>query len=127
MVHLGLVMEMGPVTSVQKGSEAAKAGLRNGDLLLTINGQEVDDPLTLPQQLAALKGEPVELKFERQGSAALTVSIDSLAEENYHPYMGPGATIGLQSVGIAYQIGSVIARVRDESPAAAQGLPLATK
>ena len=103
-------------------SGRAKAGLRNGDLLLTINGEEVDDPLTLPQQLAALKGEPVELEFQRPGAATMTVSIDSLAEENYHPYMGPGATIGLQSIGIAYQVGSVVTRVRDESPAAAQGL-----
>jgi regulator of sigma E protease len=36
--------------------------------------------------------------------------------------MGPGATIGLQSIGIAYQVGSVVARVRDKSPAAEQGL-----
>ena len=122
MVHLGLVMEMGPISAIQKGSVAAKAGIRKGDLLLTINGHEVDDPLTLPQQLAALKGEPVELAFQRSGAATMTVSIDSLAEENYHPYMGPGATIGLQSIGIAYQVRSVVARVRDESPAAEQGL-----
>ena len=122
MVHVGLVMEMGPVISVQKGSVAEKAGIQKGDVLQTINGEPVGDPLTLPQQLAALKGESVELEFNRPDAAAVKVSVKSLAEENYHPYMGPGASIGLQSIGIAYQVGSVIAQVRENSPAAEQGL-----
>jgi len=122
MVHVGLVMEMGPVISVQKGSVAEKAGVQKGDVLQTINGEPVGDPLTLPQQMAALKGQSVELEFNRPDAAAVKISVKSLGEENYHPYMGPGASIGLQSIGIAYEVGSVVARVQEKSPAAEQGI-----
>ena len=123
MMQVGLVMEMGPITAIRKGSPAAQWKLKPGDLLVEMNGQAVDDPLTLPQQLLALKGQKVEFKFQRKSvSEPMTFTVDSLVLEDFHPYMAPGAKMGLESIGIAYEVPSIVHRVLPGSPAAKAGM-----
>ena len=123
MMQVGLVMEMGPITAIRKGSLAAQWKLKPGDLLVEVNGQAVDDPLTLPQQLLAFKGQKVEFKFQRKSaSEPMTFAVDSLGLEDFHPYMAPGAKMGLESIGIAYEIPSTVHRVLPGSPAAKAGM-----
>ncbi|MBV9267715.1 MAG: RIP metalloprotease RseP [Acidobacteriaceae bacterium] len=52
---------------VQKGSPAAGAGLKKGDLLVSINGQPVSTMETVQQQVVASHGSPVQLVLMRNG------------------------------------------------------------
>jgi regulator of sigma E protease len=123
MMQIGLVMEMGPITAIRKRSPAARWKLQPGDVLLEINGLAVGDPLTVPQQLVALKGQKVEFKFQRKAdSEPMVFEVDSLRLEDFHPYMAPGAKMGLESIGIAYEVRSIVRDVLPGSPAAKAGM-----
>ncbi|MEO2023828.1 MAG: site-2 protease family protein [Pirellulaceae bacterium] len=123
MMQVGLFMEMGPITAIRKGSPAARWKLKPGDVLLEINGLAVEDPLTVPQQLVAFKGQKVEFKFQRKAdSEPLVFEVDSLRLEDFHPYMAPGAKMGLESIGIAYEVRSLVRDVLPGSPAAKAGM-----
>src|SRR4029079_1886426 len=52
------------VRAVEDGSAAARAGIREGDLLLEAAGRSLEDPDVLPQVLAET-GLPIELKIVR--------------------------------------------------------------
>ena len=121
MVQVGLVMEMGPITAIKRGSLAEKWKIQKGDWLLKVNGEAVDDPLTLPQHFAALAGQPVKLEFQRDGRSILK-EVDALGVEYYLPYMGLGAKTGLESIGIAYEVRPVVQRVLPESSADRAGM-----
>jgi S1-C subfamily serine protease len=58
------------VGQVHPGSLAAKAGLRPGDLLLTLNGAAVATPEQLQDRLAGplQRGQPVVLRVRRDGT-----------------------------------------------------------
>ncbi|PKM08396.1 MAG: peptidase S1 [Gammaproteobacteria bacterium HGW-Gammaproteobacteria-4] len=56
------------IVGVHPGSPADRAGLRPGDVLLTLNGEAVFDPIALGQQEAAMTpGSSVRLQGERAG------------------------------------------------------------
>ncbi|HLA84694.1 MAG TPA: PDZ domain-containing protein, partial [Thermoguttaceae bacterium] len=87
MRDLGLVMEMGPVTAIQKGSPAALAGLKPGDRLTALDGSPVGDPLTLGDRLwkqverAAADGKSpptVTLTVERAETLDVPVTLKGL-------------------------------------------------
>jgi len=61
------------VRGVEDGSPAARAGIREGDLLVEAGGRVLDDPDTLPEILATT-GLPIELKIVR-GDEERTVSV----------------------------------------------------
>jgi len=48
---LGLIMEIGPIVSVQDNSPAAKAGFKAGDRIKAIDGEPLGDPSTAPERL----------------------------------------------------------------------------
>ncbi len=60
--------EVGPLTiqKVDPDSPAAEAGLRPGDVILTLQGKAIDSRRTLQEQLEPLLGQPVTLGIERQ-------------------------------------------------------------
>ena len=74
MKQFGLVMEMGPIAAVQADSPAAKAGIQAGDLLKTVDGKPVADPMKLPDELHKRAGAEVTLGLERDGKP-LTVKV----------------------------------------------------
>ena len=61
------------VRGVEDGSPAARAGIREGDLLVEAAGKPLDVPDALPQILAAA-GLPIELRIVR-GDDERTVSV----------------------------------------------------
>ena len=61
------------VRGVEDGSPAARAGIREGDLLVEAAGKALGDPDTLPEVLAET-GLPIELKIVR-GDEERTVSV----------------------------------------------------
>ena len=68
------------MAAVQKGSVAEEAGIRNGDVLVTLNGEEIDKR-TLYAQLEAMANEPIEIGLMRDGNLQKVI----LAAENQSP------------------------------------------
>src|SRR5262249_31998353 len=58
------------VTDVEKDAPAAKAGLKEGDVITAVNGQKVHDGLELKKVVASVApGKEVELSVVRDGKA----------------------------------------------------------
>ena len=84
MKQFGLIMEMGPIAAVQTDSPAAKAGIQAGDLLKTIDGKPVADPMRLPDELHKRAGTEVALGLER-GGKPLEVKVKLSSTPRYAP------------------------------------------
>ena len=71
------------VSSVEKGSPAAKAGLEPGDVILGINGKEVVDSSELPAVVATIApGDTASLQVWRKGSTRqIDVAVGKLSDE----------------------------------------------
>lgn len=83
------------LAAVQKGSIAENAGIRDGDVLVTLNGEEIDKT-TLYAQLEAKAHEPIEIGLMRDGNLQKVV----LAAEKQSP---EAKTDGLL-FGLAWQV-----------------------
>ncbi|MFZ2268102.1 MAG: DegQ family serine endoprotease [Azonexus sp.] len=70
------------VSSVEKGSPAAQAGLEPGDVILGANGREISNPGDLPALVAGMAaGETVKLQVWRKGAAQdINVKVGSFSE-----------------------------------------------
>ena len=125
------------VNSVDPGSPAARAGIRPGDVVLTLNGQALDGrfPEQLPPlqaKIAALPvGSPVRLDVKR-GSATLTLSavtekLESRVGEEW-AFEKWGLTVRKVSRAFAREnqladaTGVIVLGVQSGYPAAAAGL-----
>lgn len=127
---LGLRLDAGPITAVQKDSPAARAGIEVGDKLAKINGRSIGteiDPLKLPNELAALHGQEVELVFIRQnptgGREEQTVKL--IPEDRpawlEHPEV-EGEPMAIAAIGVAMHIFPFVLQVEPDSPAAQAGI-----
>jgi putative serine protease PepD len=64
------------ITRVQPGGPAAKAGLRAGELVTTVDGTATPDPATLADVLAGLRpGQTVRVEVARPGGRGRTVPV----------------------------------------------------
>ncbi|MDE0468198.1 MAG: site-2 protease family protein [Candidatus Poribacteria bacterium] len=83
------------IAAVQKGSIAENAGIRNGDVLVTLNGEEIDKT-TLYTRLEAMANAPIEIGLMRDGNLQKVV----LAAEK----QGPEAKTDGLLFGLAWQV-----------------------
>ncbi|MBI1985872.1 MAG: Do family serine endopeptidase [Rhodospirillales bacterium] len=112
---LGLKRPTGVLIShVYKGAAADVAGLRVGDVVLAVNGHEVDDPKALQFRIATLPiGDTVALRVWRHGGTAALKLVLAPAPENpprsvtgldgRHPLAG--ATVANMSPALAEELG----------------------
>ena len=121
MRMIGLVMEPGPVVAVRRESPADKAGLREGDVLVSLGGAEIGDALTLNQRLLALVGQAVEFGVRRNG-AEVSVRATPEVPTAYQDGFSPGSPLGVESLGLAFHLTNVVSQVVPGSPAATAGL-----
>ena len=129
-LETGLVMAAGPINSVQADSPAARAGIRPGDRLVSVDGEAIGNPLTLDSRLRAHAGELVLLGLIRDPAA-----IDAAGEPQVETIQltprevtwieesrWPQSPVAVSSLGISYAVGSRVVSVSPDSPAAAAGV-----
>jgi len=94
---LGLKQAQGVLVSgVQPGGPADKSGLKSGDVILQVNGQDVNDSNTLRNEVAAMgPGTDVALTILRNGSRQeIHVRLAELTAENANQRGEPGSNGG---------------------------------
>jgi regulator of sigma E protease len=125
---LGLIMQYGPIQAIQADSPAAVAGVKPGDTIRAIDGQDPGDPLTLAQRLRrrASSGGSVRLTLARPGADDATESLELEVPLRsrcaFEPADRLGAPVAISSLGIAYDVISRVQAVVPDSPAAQQDI-----
>jgi regulator of sigma E protease len=122
MRHFGLSLEMGPITAIQKGSPAEQAGLQPGDVLQTLDGRPIADPMTLSNDLRRRAGQSVTLGVsgnDRQGT--VPVAVTPRLSDQYSP-SPPGRPVAVPELGVAYRVLNTVRAVQPGGPAAEAGL-----
>ncbi|MGH8850750.1 MAG: DegQ family serine endoprotease [Casimicrobiaceae bacterium] len=101
--NFGLASPKGAlVSSVQKDSAGAKAGLKPGDVILKLNGEDIAGSSDLPPKVASLKpGSRVTLQVWRHGaSKELSATLGAMDEKTIVASAG-GQDLGNARLGIA--------------------------
>ncbi|MCA9173892.1 MAG: site-2 protease family protein [Planctomycetales bacterium] len=112
---VGVVMEIGPVVGIRLGSPAESAGFREGDIITSIQGQPVGDPITLPFRLP--RDETLEIVVRRDDQEQTLQVAQDFSRWNV-AYDGRGARCGLETIGLAYAITNRVAEVLPDTAAA---------
>ncbi|HEX3137932.1 MAG TPA: PDZ domain-containing protein, partial [Casimicrobiaceae bacterium] len=91
------------VSSVQKDGAGAKAGLKPGDVILTLNGEEIAGSSDLPPKIASLSpGASVTLGIWRDGAEKhLTATLGSIDDGKNIVASGGKQDLGNARLGIA--------------------------
>ncbi|MEP0323903.1 Do family serine endopeptidase [Bauldia litoralis] len=79
------------VTEAQAGSPAAAAGLKSGDAILAVNGEDLEDPKALATKIASMApGEMVKVSVWRSGKAEeIDVTLGTLPGEEQLASLSP--------------------------------------
>ncbi|WP_132254213.1 Do family serine endopeptidase [Methylobacterium segetis] len=121
------------VDHAENGTPAAKAGLKSGDVIESVNGNAVNDAKELSRKIAGLKpGAKVEIAYLRGGKQdTATITLGALPNDTKvasrggdtsdgQPRLGlslaPAADVGLSDEGV------VVVEVDPDGPAAAKGI-----
>jgi serine protease Do len=129
---LGLSRDKGAlVNSAQPGTPAAKAGLRSGDVILSVDGSPIADARELTRRIGALRpGASVELTYLRDGReqrAKLELgSLPNQEQASLDRTPDRSATsslrLGLQLAPAPGEEGVVVTTVDPDGPAASKGI-----
>ncbi len=121
---LGLVMQMGPIAAVQKGSPADAAGFRAGDAIKSIDGNPVDDPVRLPDELAKLAGKEIAVVVDRNDgghSSSVTLHPKLRSPLEYNRGLAQ-ELMSCDALGIAYPVLNTVAAIAPDAMAGAKKL-----
>lgn len=79
------------VSELLKGEPAEKAGIKDGDIILGVNGRPVDSDAALPAMISAIKpGQPAELEVWTDGKVRkVNVRVAELVEADLTAAAGP--------------------------------------
>lgn len=135
---LGLVMAMGPITAIQKGSLAEQAGFETGDVIEQVDGKPSAEnpadtagwtPITLPEYLqrAGAEGREVEFQIRRGASkdnagGLVTLRVKPVVPTTIHNEIPLDAPIAADAVGFAYRVSNTVHTVVPASAAATGGV-----
>jgi regulator of sigma E protease len=120
---LGLSMKVGPIVGVREGTPAEKAGFKTGDVIVSVGGEDVGNPLTLAQRLLPMVGQEVEIGVSRRGiDEPLVLCVMPQLPTAHVDSPGPGSFVSLGSLGVAFRVENVVQDVAPDSPADKAGL-----
>ena len=115
MKQFGLAMSMGPIAAVQVDSPAAKADIQPGDLLKTVDGKSVEDPMRLPDLFRSKAGKEVVLGLERDGKP-LEKKVALSEPQECEPTL-PDSPAGISELGAAYFVLNTVIAIEPKGPA----------
>ena len=116
----GLVMAIGPIAEIQKGSPAEQAGFRKGDRILAVDGKRDFDPLRIGELLNRTD-RVVKIEVER-GGATTEINVTPRSPLNFILAAENGPA-GCDELGIAYMVLNTVQSVEPGSPADGKILP----
>jgi len=123
--RLGLVMKPLPVMAIQAASPAETAGIKPGDVILSIDGQPMGDPITLADRLKKRAGDTISLRINREKDEEATeLTIDLTLRDPWWFELPetPNDPISIPTMGIAFPVDNTIEAIIPDSPAEAAGL-----
>jgi len=104
---------MGPVVGVIPGSVGEEVGFLKGDVIQSVNGEPVGDPVTLPQRMANLTGKRVVFQVSRsidgQTQSTQEITVESLPVSHFLTPAAPYSKGCLQGLGVAYGCDNIVA------------------
>ena len=121
MKQFGLIMAMGPIAAIQTGSPAAKAGIQPGDLLKTIDGKPVADPMRLPRRTSQAGRDR---GHAGPGTRRKTAPGESqtVLPPCYAPSETPDSPVAISELGVAYYVSIRLPRSSRTVPLPKAGL-----
>ncbi|MGC3966670.1 MAG: site-2 protease family protein [Pirellulales bacterium] len=128
LLDLGLTMEVGPITGVQDGSPAKAAGILKGDVLKTINGEPLGDPLTLAERLRRQHAEPgkpwtvVVARTDGGKTEDKSFSITPREADRHEWGFRESSPVSVPTLGLAFHVRSTVAGVAAGGPADKAGV-----
>ncbi len=128
-VDFGFQLTIEPVSSIQGGSIAERAGFRKGDLIKKVNG-EAFDPMKLPDICYRNAGKATTFEIERSepGKATPVTTEIKVVPDDTPPWtehvLSPalGEPLEIPGLGLAYPVRTKITAITPDSPAAKAGL-----
>jgi regulator of sigma E protease len=122
---IGLVMKIGPVTALRENSPALKAGMQVGDVIESINGEPLGDPLSLSQRwIPKSASEPYKVVVSRKaGNKTVTKELEVAAvppEQTVLDGFTYGGPTAIESMGVAFDVTNQIVGVEPGTPAAGE-------
>jgi regulator of sigma E protease len=88
-----------PLVGVKSGSAAERGGLRSYDRILSVEGQPVENLVSLEQRLDAVKTEVVHIEALRRAPAGLP-GVDAVVPERIHAEVPRQSGAGLAVLGV---------------------------
>lgn len=123
--EVGLEMEIGPIETMREGSPAQAVGFRIGDIITSVNGQPIGDPLVLSQRFRQWIGQTVDVEVKRgreKDAARVTLTVKPEAHFEFLTAAGPASLVTIEPIGVAFSVGARVAGVQPGSPAAQAGM-----
>ncbi len=124
-VDFGLRMSIEPIVAIRKDSPADQAGFRKGDLILKVDGREVD-PVRLPSLCYDRAGKPMTVEVQRTAADGSKVSHTlTVTPDDSPPWTDPPAAsdaLDVPGLGLCYPVRPHVAAVAPDSPAHRAGI-----
>lgn len=124
MKSFGLRFKPGAVVSVLADSPAALAGVKEGDTLISFNGNPIEDGLTLVLSTAALHGKSVSLKIEHADKSQTDLAWqvpDEFVVAAAEGVLGP-VGFELPGSGLVFSLSNIVSGTEASSLAAKSGI-----
>ncbi len=130
-VDFGFTLTIEPISSIQGGSIAERAGFRKGDRIVAIDGQTDFDPMRLPTIVQKSAGKAMTFEVERpepasdggtESSKQVTLTATPDDSPAWVEPILPGEPLDIPGLGLAYPVLPLVAAVVPGSPADKAGI-----
>ncbi|MEO8496359.1 MAG: site-2 protease family protein, partial [Planctomycetota bacterium] len=119
--RLGLVMKTGPIVGIRPGSPAEAAGFRAGDLIETIAGEPIGDPMSLPTQIRPYHEQEIEIQVRRKDEV-IPLRVTPRTPTEFDWTFAENSPMASVALGLAFQVDREVQAVIAGSPADKAGV-----